>query len=73
MQELVSRYAKGERHFANAKLHGADLRDLTFEFASFANADFTGAKIAGCNFDDCVLASADASGSVLEKVQFQQI
>jgi uncharacterized protein YjbI with pentapeptide repeats len=71
-EELAQRYQKGERHFANARLHGAVLRDLKFENASFAAADLSTANFTDCQFEHCILDGTNANESTFEKTIFHR-
>jgi len=44
-EELLKKYAEGERDFRNADLEGADLRWADLEGANFCGADLDGAYL----------------------------
>jgi uncharacterized protein YjbI with pentapeptide repeats len=71
IDELIARYEKGERHFANAKLHGAHLKSLHFEHTSFVNADLSGAHVIDCHFEHCVFNDANAAKADIHNGLFQ--
>lgn len=86
-EELLRRYAEGERYFAeseldhlildfqNALLEGANFRGsfITADFrgASLKQASFASANIKTCDFRNADLEGADFSGAAVEATQFE--
>jgi uncharacterized protein YjbI with pentapeptide repeats len=86
VEELLLRYSKGERYFAELELDNAtyDFQNATLEGAdfsrSFITADFRGANlkrtaftsanIKTCDFRNTDLEGADLSGAALESTEF---
>ena len=64
-EELLSRYASGERNFPNTELSDADLSGVTLDGASFDkwswffNANFKGASLRGTSFGECNVKCAN--------------
>ena len=64
-EELLERYARGERNFAGVDLHGVDLsgavlRNINFDRADLSEVNFSGADLDeaygdGISFDCCYL------------------
>ena len=86
-EELLRRYAEGERYFAdseldesendlqNGKLEDADFSH-SFIFADFRRANlkrasFADANVKSCDFRNADLEGADFSGAALEATQFE--
>ncbi|MEM8805699.1 MAG: pentapeptide repeat-containing protein, partial [Cyanobacteria bacterium P01_G01_bin.38] len=57
-QDVLARYAKGERNF-----RGANLRGANFKGQDLSGADFSGADIRGANFTNAILQSACFRGA----------
>ncbi|MEL6816207.1 MAG: pentapeptide repeat-containing protein [Cyanobacteria bacterium J06598_3] len=57
-QEVLSRYAAGDRTFCNANLRGAN-----FSGQDLSGADFSGADIRSATFDDAQLQSVSFAGA----------
>jgi len=56
-QELLLRYAAGERHFQHANLHGQNLKDQ-----DLSGSDFSYANVRGANFSRTILKDTDLTG-----------
>ena len=86
IEDLLARYAAGERHFAEAeldfahadltgvKLDGADLSKswflASFRGASLREVSFRGANMKTCDFSGADLTDADFRESALESTEF---
>ncbi len=76
--ELLQRYAKGERSFPNTDLCDADLAGVTLDGANFEplswfhSADFTGASLRGTGFGRCNLKCATFKGADLTDAVFDE-
>ncbi|MEO1403491.1 MAG: pentapeptide repeat-containing protein [Cyanobacteria bacterium J06635_1] len=57
-QDVLNRYAQGERNFSGANLRGAN-----FKGQDLSGADFSGADIRGANFTNAILQSACFKGA----------
>ncbi len=67
-EELLARYAKGEREFWSVRMTGADLHDARLvgadlRGADLADANLRGAGLADTRFGEADLSGADASGA----------
>lgn len=87
IDELLSRYAAGERNFVGAELDqpwadlsgvildDADLSrcwfDASFKSASLKRAKFCDANVKCCDFDDADLTDADFTGAALEATAWE--
>ena len=77
LQELMQRYALGERHFPNVDLSEANLSRVTLDGASFgphswfSSADFTGASLRGTSFSKCNVKCATFTGADLTNATFE--
>ncbi len=76
-EELLQRYARGERRFPNTDLSDADLTDVTLDGADFAPwswfscTTFRGASLRGTSFRECNVKCADFSRSDLTGASFE--
>jgi uncharacterized protein YjbI with pentapeptide repeats len=76
-EELLRRYAEGERFFAGADLDQTtyDLRGVTLEGAdlsrSFILADFRGANLRGVKFEEANIKTCDFREADLEGASFR--
>lgn len=53
--ELLKRYAKGERQFKEARLSGIDLKGANLEGINLESADLTGANLSEANLTKAYL------------------
>ncbi|MDI1484828.1 pentapeptide repeat-containing protein [Polyangium sp. y55x31] len=58
-EELLARYARGERRFPRAELHGADLTVAKLSGADLSRAKLSGAKLSDAKLSDAKLRGAD--------------
>jgi hypothetical protein len=76
-EELVARYANGERHFPDTELSGADLTGLRLDGASFEKwswffeANFAGASLRGTSFRECNVKCANFENADLTNACFE--
>ena len=76
-EELLQRYATGERSFPNTDLSDADLTGVTLDDADFAPwswffcTNFRGASLRGTSFRECNVKCADFSKSDLTGASFE--
>lgn len=76
-EELLQRYATGERSFPNTDLSDADLTGVTLDGADFAPwswffcTNFRGASLRGTSFRECNVKCADFSKSDLTGASFE--
>jgi uncharacterized protein YjbI with pentapeptide repeats len=56
--------------FHGIDLNGANLKDVSFEFADLASAQFRGANLIGANFAQANLEGADLAGADLRSARF---
>ncbi len=75
VEELLRRYAAGDRHFTDTDLpDGSDLRGVTLDGShfegGFLTADFRGANLRGVRFD-CNVKCADFSEADLTGASFE--
>ncbi len=71
-EELLERYAAGERDFGGSKLDeadlsGADLSQANLYGANLFHANLSQANLSGANFEDAVLSLANLSGANLNE------
>jgi uncharacterized protein YjbI with pentapeptide repeats len=71
-EELLARYAKGQRDFRGVILRGADLRQADLSFAVFQGADLTAANLGGANLFRSDLSRACLCEARLARVNGQQ-
>ena len=64
-EELLERYAKGERYFSYANLRHADLRGANLSGANLRGANLSGANLSGANLSGANLSGANLSGANL--------
>jgi len=64
-EELLKRYANGERDFACADLSGADLYGADLNGANLNGADLNGANLNGADLSDANLSGATLNGANL--------
>lgn len=65
-EELLERYAKGERRFHHANLTRADLGGANLRDANVSNADLVGANLRGADLSGAKLSGAYLVGARLE-------
>ena len=65
VQELLARYAAGERNFSNADLRNADLGDAYLRGANLDGADLSNADFSNADLGDADLRGADLRGADL--------
>ncbi len=76
-EELIARYARGERHFPNTELNDADLSGVTLDGASFeklswfSSANFDGGSLRGTSFQECNVKCASFRGADLTGASFR--
>ena len=76
--ELLERYARGERKFPNAELSGVNLSGAKLDGADFEplswfdDADFTGASLRGTSFRNCNVKCATFMRADLSNASFQE-
>jgi hypothetical protein len=70
--ELVRRYKKGERNFANVDLRLADLEGVDLREADLGGADLSGANLRRANLFQANLEQANLSQANLEEAGFFQ-
>lgn len=76
VQELLSQYQAGDRHFQNVRLrrldlHGANLSGADFTGADFTEANLRDADLSGCNFSGAYFNDADLTGANLNKANLK--
>ncbi|MBL8793633.1 MAG: pentapeptide repeat-containing protein [Planctomycetia bacterium] len=77
VEELLARYAKGERYFAEADLpdgavlSGANLEGANLQEAWLSDADFRGANLRTVDFSNSNLKCANFQGADLDGASFQ--
>jgi hypothetical protein len=77
VEELVRRYAEGERNFPNTELSESNLSGLTLDGASFDrfswffDSNFEGASLVGVSFRLCNLKCASFRGANLTGASFE--
>lgn len=62
-EELLERYAKGERHFAGAKLSNAHITDATLSHANLIGANLTEANLGSVHLGSANLFGANLFGT----------
>lgn len=62
-EQLLKRYADGERGFPYARLAGVDLRHADLTGANFSNANLKGTNLSGAILTDCSFRGADLAGA----------
>ena len=76
-EELLRRYASGERSFPDTELSGADLAGVTLDGASFerwswfSSTNFDGASLRGTSFRECNVKCASFRHADLTGASFQ--
>jgi hypothetical protein len=65
-EELLRRYASGERHFEGSDLMGADLAGANLHRVSLRGANLAGANLTGANLVDTDLAYVELFGANFE-------
>jgi len=76
-EEVLSRYANGERSFMGEDFYGqlVDLRGVVLAGAHFSecflNIDFRGADLTGCRFENGNVKCCDFRGARLEGASFK--
>lgn len=77
VDELMHRYAQGERTFPDTELSDANLSGMNLDGAQFTpyswffNASFTGASLKDVSFRECNVKCADFSGANLTDASFE--
>ena len=71
-QELMERYAKGERNFRRADLSEADLSGANLTGANLSWADLTGTDLSKANLSKADLSKADLSWADLSKANLSK-
>ncbi|WP_437968153.1 toll/interleukin-1 receptor domain-containing protein [Sorangium sp. So ce260] len=69
-QELLTRYAAGEREFCNVSLSGAELSGANLSDADFSGANLSGAKLFDANLTGAKLSDAILYGADLSHADF---
>ncbi len=77
VQELMTRYAAGERNFQGVDLSGVDLYEAQLEGidlsqANLANANLSMANLSGSNLSHTNLADTNLSGTILKGANLSQ-
>jgi uncharacterized protein YjbI with pentapeptide repeats len=78
-EELLRRYAAGERFFPDAEipdyssLQEVDLAGASFKGAWLSCIDFRGANLSGCRFEDCNVKCSDFRGADLRNAAFDNV
>lgn len=76
-EELIQRYAQGERHFPNTDLSETDLSGVNLDGASFDNlswffnSNFDDASLKGVSFRECNVKCASFRNANLTKTSFE--
>ncbi len=76
-EEILRRYAAGERYFAHADLpdgavfRSANLEDCTFDHSFLSDADFREANLKGVSFLNSNIKCSDFRGANLQGASFQ--
>ena len=65
VEELIRRYAAGERDFAGSDLRGADLSEADLRGIDLSRANLREADLSGADLSDVSLYRADLSGAKL--------
>jgi uncharacterized protein YjbI with pentapeptide repeats len=66
-EELLQRYAQGERDFENSTLPQADLHGADLDEIELSESDLTGANLEGASICDAGLAGVDLRGATLPR------
>ncbi len=77
VQELLQRYAEGERHFPNtdiddAGLAGVTLEETVFDGSWFHSGNFEGANLRGASFQRCNLKCVNFRNADLRGASFRE-
>lgn len=64
-EELIRRYAAGERDFSGTDLRGADLSEADLRGVDLSEANLREANLSGANLSEVNLYKADLSGAKL--------
>ncbi|MBM3979594.1 MAG: pentapeptide repeat-containing protein [Planctomycetes bacterium] len=76
VQELLQRYAEGERRFPDtdlddAQFAGVKLESVVFDGSWFHSGNFQGTKLRGTSFERCHLKCANFRGADLRGASFR--
>jgi len=72
VDELLNRYAAGERNFSNANLRGAKLQELYLPKVNLSWAKLTGADLQQANLSQASFSEADLSQANLSEANLNQ-
>jgi 2-iminobutanoate/2-iminopropanoate deaminase len=64
-EELLQKYAAGQRQFHSVNLRGIDLQGVNLSEIDFYNADLTGADLTGANIYGATFKNADLTGAIM--------
>src|SRR5437660_10442607 len=72
-EELLARYAAGERAFAGARLSKAYLQGAQLSGADFSEANFSDANLEEADLRDAILQGANLQRTVLRDVNLENV